>query len=570
MTAPVLWTPPKLIPHHHKGSCACEPTIAYIRVSRVGARDTIISPDIQLTEILNYCARKNLRVVLILCDINKSGTTFRKRSVDRAIAFIREGGAKSITLWKWSRWGRNHKECLIYLAKAKNAGGRVYSATEDMDTETAFGEFSQTMIMGYDQFTSRMIGEGWRATHNHRLSNGLPHSGRARFGYVYLSYKDLKAGLTHENSESCAKCKEPEAHYVTHPVEGERLVDLYESYVAGTSLRQLARDLNAEGFKTPLNGRWTQQAVGTMLDTGFAAGYIRGRSPELRAKLTTEDKQWIRNCLANFDVWEAGAQPRLIEPQLWKKYLKRRGEQRELAPRNRAGAHPLSSLMFCALCSRRMITKYTGRARRHSWHCEFRSAYHPDVNVSVVNAAVMEIVRSWLLERADPVRWAETVNRVALAEMERKKAASRPRGEIESELAAERKALSRLRMQEARDGDDEGFDRDAFVMAKDEFEANIARLVQELSEVEDQAEAPSVPPFEAFQSLDAVWDEALRGDRRLLNEPLKSVIGYVIVSPSLGRGRWGAHPSERVEVVGRWEMESKESWLAERRLRLAA
>jgi len=565
MPQPEIWTPPA-VEHHHPGPCECEPTIAYIRVSMVGERDpeSLKSPDIQLESCIADAVRKNKRIVKVVPDINRTGRTFRKRSVDGVIDDIRSGLAKSVTLWKWSRWGRNVEFSRVYLGKVKQAGGRVDSATEDFDQSTAIGRFSQGMVMQFDEFQSDMIGEGWQAAHKKRRDAGLPHSGRKRFGYDYIDQRAMKAGSPHPESEECAECRERKPHYVLNPVEAPELRRLYDQYVAGESLRQLVKILNETGFRTSLAGLWTPQSLGQMLDTGFGAGLIRERSAELLAQRKASGKS-VRNNLASYDIWRNGVQPTVIEANTWERYRRRREDQGNLPPRARNAVHALGALLYCELCSRRLTTKYSGRKREHSWVCWYRASFHPDTHVSISNAAALQIVREWLAKNADP-KTGESIDEIASRLHNTANMSVRTTAQVEAEIDAEQTAITRLYGLFARGKMSE----DQLDNTKAAFEENLDRLRAELGALAMTAlGAEGRPGYEAFRSLDETWDEALSGEPGLLNAPLREVISFVVVSPAAGRGRW-ADSSWRVEVVGSWEESSKRDWLEARRRKFAA
>jgi site-specific DNA recombinase len=578
------WVPPEQVPHHHTNDdCGCEPTLAYVRVSKVGERDpqSLMSPDIQLDACIADCLRKNKRIVKVLSDIDKSGRTFRKRSVDDAIAMLKSGIAKSVTLWKWSRWGRNVEYSKAYLGKVKIVGGRVDSATEDFDQNTAIGRMTQGQVMLYDEFQSDLIGEGWQAAHSRRRDAGLPHSGRARFGYTYLSRDAQKAGTTHDAvtlpdgtiapaSEDCRLCQGRVPHFWPDDAEGAALVDLYERYVAGTSsIRQLAASLNERGFRTSFGGRWTQQATAQMLDTGFAAGLIRERSRELLARIKAQEEQTgkktIRNSLKTFDVWRPGAHPALISAELWERYVARRTEMADVPPRSRVPVHALSRLLFCEVCSRRLTTKYAGVKRQHQWQCPSRPTYHPDTPVSVSNAAALQIIRDWVLSNIDPLSPGRSADEIAQAAFGATSSVVRTPGRIQADIDTEVRAHDKLIVMNAR-----GRISDAqFDIAKLEFETSLAELNAELEQATAVLGVAGKPVYSAFESLDAVWDETLERDPVGLNAPLRELIAFVIVSPAEGRGRW--HDSaERVEVVGAWDRDTKDRWLESRRRRFEA
>lgn len=529
----------------------------------VGERDpeSLISPDIQLDSIIQDCVKKNKRIVRVASDINRTGRTFRKRSVDQIITDIKNGIAKSVTLWKWSRWGRNVEYSKAYLGKVKAVGGRVDAATEDFDQNTAIGRLSQGMIMQFDEFQSDLIGEGWQAAHKKRRADGLPHSGRRRFGYGYISRAMTKTGNAHEGSGDCEQCRTGVPHFLAIASEGPELARLYERYVAGVGFKKLARDLNEAGFRTPLGGPWTSQAVGQMLDTGFAAGYIRERSPELLAQHKSRGKA-VRNTLRSFDVWRKGTHPAIISEATWEAYKRRRLEQADLPPRSRSAVHPLSTLMFCGICSRRLVTQYTGRNRQHQWVCGSRDTFHKDVHVSISNAAALAIVRAWLVRHEDP-DGRVNVDEMAKQDLKAGNRSTRTTTEIQSEINAELRAVDKLLLRNLRDQVTD----EQFAIAKAELEDSIARLRTELDKA--NAGPAGKPSYRAFRSLDEEWDGLVAGDGAAFNAALRTVLAFVIISPSAGRLPKN-RPEDRVEVVGEWERSSKDRWLWTSRRRFSA
>jgi len=543
----------------------------YIRVSKVGERDpeSLKSPEIQLEAGMADCRRKGKRIVKILSDMDSTGRDFRKRSVTKAITMIKNGRAKSVTLWKLSRWGRNVVQSKQYMGKVRAVGGRVDSATEDFDLSTAVGRFSQSQIMQFDELQSDLIGEGWQAAQSRRRAIGLPHSGRARFGYRYLTRQGMKDGEVHDASETCKLCQEREPHFWPDEPQAATLADLYERYVAGTSMRQLAAELNERGFRTAFGGRWTQQATGQMMDTGFAAGLIRERSPELLEQVKAQEdltgKKSIRNSLHTFDVWRPGVQPPLISRELWDRYVRLRKEQASVPPRSRTPVHALSRLLFCEICSRRLTARYAGKARQHQWRCPSGVTYHPDTPVSISNSAALKIIRGWVSGNVDPLNTGRSVDEIAKAKFGATASTVRTPGRIQADIDMEMRSQDKLVVMNARGKiSDAQFDR-----ASREFDANIARLQSELEQSAAVHGVIGKPAYSAFGSLEAVWDETLEQDPVGLNAPLRELISFVIVGPALGRGRWH-DASERVEIVGSWDRDIKAGWLEARRRRFEA
>lgn len=529
---PEVWLPPARVAHHHAGACDCEPTIVYIRVSKVGDREKIISPDIQLTACIADAKYKNKRIVKVVSDINKSGRNFTRRSVGAVIEDIKSGLAKSVTVWKWSRWGRNIEYSLAYISLVRDVGGRVDAATEDMDQSTASGRFSRDVIMRVDQLLSEQIGEGWQAAHAQRAADGLPHSGVGRFGYDYT--KGSKGVV---------------ARYSVNPKEGPALATLYEKYVAGASLPVLAKWLNDQGFRTTRGGPWMPQAVGQMLDTGFGAGLLRGRSAE-----TLEQAKGapVNNNIANFE-WKPGAHDPVIEMSLWEAFKARRISQCNLPPRLRTSVHVLSGLLYCGLCSRRLSTKYAGNGNRHYWICKRANIYHPGRPVSVTDAAAQRMVRMWVAEKVKG-NTAESMLKVAL-DTDRRQPSTRTAAQVEAEISRELRAVDKLISMCARGVITE----DQLTVAQRECDTKVRDLKSERDDLE-QADIDG-GGYAALRALDAAWDDRFPMD----NVSLAHVIGMVIVSPVSARCS-AEDLAARISIVPRWEIASMDPWLAAKRI----
>ncbi len=547
-SAPVeIWTPPEVIPHHHAGPCSCEHALAYIRVSQVGDREILISPDVQLDYCLGRAEKTNRRIVKIISDINKSGKTFRTRSVDQCIRLIERGVAGGVLVWKWSRWGRNQAASVGYIEKTQEVGGWVESATEDFDQKTAIGRFTRDNVMRIDQLLSEQIGENWQNAHARRRSNGLPHSGRKRFGYDYVPAAAVPGG------------QPIPARFTKNEIEAPVLEQLYNKFNAGTALRALTKWMNESGFRTAFGGLWTPQALASMLDTGFAAGLIRERSPELLIKAKGKS---ITNSLKTFDVWREGSHDSIITMAVWEKYKQRRLAQADLPPRARNAVHAMSALLLCSACARKLVTKYTGSKRQHQWVCPWTAQLHPGVPVSISDAAAQSVALRWLAEQAKPS--SDTVFDQHSRQMYEGEVhpAARTRVQVNADIKRWLKKIDNL-VNMRTDGE---IDRETFLVYKADFEAEVASLREELTRMDSIAGTKEKPPYEAFGTIASMWSEATPSERHALLEP---VIKFVVVSPANGRGRWH-DAAERVEVVGVWQAPSWERWLAVRRTRILA
>lgn len=490
---------------------------------------------VQFEEIVQDAIRNNRRIIKVYFDL-RTGKSLEGRKLDTVVEEIKAGLYRLVSVYKWNRWGRNTLESLQMCAAVDGAGGQVVSATEAFDTRTPTGEFIRDMLLAQAAWQSRIIGENWRGAQRLRRNAGLPHTGRERFGYVYSS-----------------------RHYTTDPGEAALVKSAYQRYVNGISLKQIVREWNAMGIVTTMGGQWTPQALGKMLDTGFAAGYIRERS---------KPGQKPANRIINYDIWQPGTHDAIINEDVWQQYRAKREAQAQLPVRLRSAAHPLSGLIFCGDCGRRMNTKYMGVKKRHNWVCSHRASYHPEISIGISNEIAMEVVRKWVHERAStddaladerPASVTEKARRQEAGELSIKSNAD----ECLARLARVKTKRDRLRKLYL-DGDDKDLTEAKYKKILTEFEAEEREFRTELSRARAAEKAANPADLLAeFVSLDQSWNKLLLVPVTF-HRLLQAVIGMVRVFP-----RESARLSEsanRVDVVSSWEMEDwGDAWLAERR-----
>ncbi|MEB0303633.1 hypothetical protein, partial [Mucilaginibacter sp. 5C4] len=80
-----------------------------------------------------------------------------------------------------------------------------------IDTTNSSGRFARGILAELAAFESERAGEQWQETHRRRWRNGLPHSGRPRFGYTY----------------------DKSTFYSIDPETGPIVAEMYARYIAG-------------------------------------------------------------------------------------------------------------------------------------------------------------------------------------------------------------------------------------------------------------------------------------------------------------------------------------------------
>jgi DNA invertase Pin-like site-specific DNA recombinase len=156
--------------------------VAYVRVSL--EREDMISPELQMKAVSEYCALRNYGIVRVVEDLDLSGRFWKTRQVDEAVAMLERGDAEVLVVWRWSRVSRNRLDWAMALDRVEAAGGRLESASEGFDTTTATGRFARGMLAEFAAFESDRLADIWREVRDRRISLGLPPWGHRQFGYV--------------------------------------------------------------------------------------------------------------------------------------------------------------------------------------------------------------------------------------------------------------------------------------------------------------------------------------------------------------------------------------------------
>jgi len=467
------------------------PPRAVIYTRQSVARDDSVSLQLQETACRDHCDRHGYEVVAVLADPGISGRTWRRPGVVRTLAMVEDGTADVVVLWRWSRLSRSRRDWALAIDRVDAAGGRIESATEPVDTSTASGRLARGMLTEIAAWDSEVKGEQWREAHARRLDAGLPHTGKARFGYVY---------------DRAAKLHRPD------PVTGPFLAEAYRRYVAGESVYALVRWLNAEGVPTVTGCPWRDRALRRVLDAGFAAGRI------------TYGERVVE-----------GVHERLVDADTWAAYLAARRARRARPARTERSEYLLSGLLRCARCGASMAAGQFGEHRQPKYRCSAGKETGVHAGGYVLAAFVERAVLDWLAGLAGDVEAAAAAHAATAAAATASRAdtarLARDVAALDAQLVALTRQLAAGLVPDA-----------AYAAARDEILAARADAAGRLEAAEDRARAVAARPGAAARDLLADWDLLPVAVRR---EALRALIARVEVT--CGR------PRAAVRVVPAWE-----------------
>jgi len=510
------------------------PAIGYVRVSM--KREEMISPQTQRAAIEACAARCGYAVIDWVEDLDVSGRTF-KRKILSAIGRVKSGEAQAVIVWKFSRFGRQRLGNHVYLAELEEAGGRLVSATEDVDTTTATGKFQRGVLLEVSAYESDRAGEIWAETYGWRVREGLPPFGRPRFGY-------RREGRVRDEDDPqrTRRVKGETERYVPGTAEGPALADAYRASIAGEGFRVIAGRLNAAGWQTSYGGRWRAQSVRDVLDSGFGAGLLLLHDPACKcgSRARCPRRAYVK-----------GAHDPVITPAEWQAYRRRRAETAKLPPRARAARYPVTGLVRCGHCRSAMTpsgyasggaTLYSCSRGRQYDDCEGK----PSLSVTRIADAAREAVEAWA---ADVDAAARDLARSA----ERRDSAGTV-ARLEAALAEHDRQLVNIALQRARDGGDVLGD-DTWKQAAAVKRAERDQAAADLEAAREALAAePSADLIPVLPALAADWD---RLPAAQLNAILRSLVRRITVyragERSRDRAGWWKLMPARIEVLPVWE-----------------
>ena len=301
---------------------------AYIRVS---TDDQIeLSPDSQLEEIRKYAQREGF---LLLGDHVYVDAGISGKKADRRPEFMRMiAQAKAedcpfsvILVWKFSRFARNQEESIFYKSILRSkCGVEVVSITEPL-LAGPFGSLIERIIEWMDEFYSIRLSQEVKRSMTVNAQRGKLQATPA-FGYRAEGGK-----------------------LIPLPEEAAYIRRIFDSFVAGTGIWNIAKELNDSGVRTHRGNPFENRTIEYIIRNPVYIGKLRW-NPTGRSRRDFFDENIIiadgeHEPLISMEIWQA-AQDRMDRIKAQWGYKARPSYELK---------HWLSGLVRCAACGATLI-----------------------------------------------------------------------------------------------------------------------------------------------------------------------------------------------------------------------
>ena len=251
---------------------------AYCRVS-TDEEEQLTSYEAQQNYYTDYIMKnRDWTMAGIFADEGITGTSARKRpEFLRMIRLCKKKKIDVVLTKSISRFARNTVDCLNYIRVLKDLGIAVIFEKENINTLESDSEILITMMGAFAQAESESISANVRWGKRQAM----------REGKAIMQYKKLYAFRKGDDGE-------PEII----PEQAEVVVDIYNQYLMGASLRMIKEKLEADGVLNVSGGtEWTLSAIRRILSNEKYCGDV------------LLQKTYISDCISRKVIQNTGQLP---------------------------------------------------------------------------------------------------------------------------------------------------------------------------------------------------------------------------------------------------------------------
>ncbi len=141
----------------------------YARVSTANGQQ---DPELQLSELREYVARRGWEIAEIYTDNGVSGSKDSRPALNRLMADAGQRKFDTVLVWKLDRFGRSLRHLINALAELEARGIAFVSLRDNLDLGTPSGRLMFQIIGAMAEFERALIQERVRAGLRHARSKG--------------------------------------------------------------------------------------------------------------------------------------------------------------------------------------------------------------------------------------------------------------------------------------------------------------------------------------------------------------------------------------------------------------
>ena len=299
--------------------------VIYARYSSDSQREESIEG--QLRECREYAERNDMTVVGTYIDRALSAKTADRPEFQRMIKDSAKELFEIVLVWKLDRFSRDRYDSAHYKHILKKNGVKVVSAKEHI-SEGPEGIILEAMLEGYAEFYSAELSEKIHRGQKENALKGKNNGGGVPLGYLL----DKKA-----------------QKLVINPVTAPLVVEIFEKYADGKTVRSIVEDFNARGLRTKKGQPFNINSFSALLKNRKYIGEYRYQ-----------------------DVVIEGGVPAIIPENLFNRVQERMEKNRHAPAMAKAKEdYLLTTKLFCGKCERMMVGE-SGKSHTGAMHYYYK------------------------------------------------------------------------------------------------------------------------------------------------------------------------------------------------------
>jgi DNA invertase Pin-like site-specific DNA recombinase len=217
--------------------------IGYARVSTEKQADFGVSLEAQAAKVRAMAVVQGAELVDVLVDAGESAKSLNRPAMARLLALVDSGAVDTVIIAKLDRLTRSVADLAELLKRFERRGVSLVSVADSLDTRSAAGRLVLNIMVSVSQWEREAIGERTRDAMHHKRANG------ERVGTVPFGYRMAVDGV----------------HIESEPAEQAIMGRIREMKAEGFTLREIATELNRQGFTTRRGTAWRFQYVADVL-----------------------------------------------------------------------------------------------------------------------------------------------------------------------------------------------------------------------------------------------------------------------------------------------------------------
>lgn len=311
----------------------------------------------QLKECYSYAQRNDYMVVGEYIDRALSGTTDHRPEFQRMIADSSKKTFQGVLVYQLDRFARNRYDSATYKSKLKKNGVRVLSARENI-SDDASGVLMEAVLEGMAEYYSVELAQKIKRGMDINAEKCLSTGGNVALGF-----------------------KIEDKRIVIDPITAPVVVKIFEMYVAGSTMADIIRYLNANHIKTSYGNEFNKNSINRILKNKRYIGTYTYRDTEIPDGL-----------------------PRIVDDDLFREAQRIMEKNKKAPARAKAKVdYLLTTKLFCGHCKAAM-TGVSGTSKTekkyHYYQCvtnrRDKSCNKKTVNKEYIEDVVVQQLREFL------------------------------------------------------------------------------------------------------------------------------------------------------------------------------